>query len=79
MSWFRHPLRHLLHLDDGPDVTDDDRAELAHLRDVTAQASERATEQASEAHRLARYFRDQNERNHIAERLGLAMRSQRGR
>jgi hypothetical protein len=73
MSW----IRHLLRLDNEPAVTDDDRAEVAHLRDVTAQASKRANAQASEAHRLAGYFKDQNDRNHIAERLNIAI--QRGR
>lgn len=72
MNW----LRRALHLDEA-DVTDDDRAELAHLQQVTADASERANTQASEAHRLARYFKDQTERDHIAERLNIAI--QRGR
>ena len=72
MNW----LRHLFHLDE-PMVTDEQRAEVAHLRDVTAKASERASEQAGEATRLAKYFKDQNDRNHIAERLNIAI--QRGR
>lgn len=74
MSWFRH----LLHLDDDPVVTDRERAEVAALRAVTAKASARANVQASEARRLERYFHEESERNHIAERLLAAIRRERG-
>lgn len=72
MGW----LRRTLHLDE-PVVTDDDRAELAHLRSVTADASADARNQAAEATRLHGFFKEQYERNHIAERLNIAI--QRGK
>lgn len=69
MSW----IKRVLHLDE-PMVSDDERAELAHLTRVTAEASERAQGQAVEAHRLAQFFKGQKDQNHIAERLNIAIR-----
>jgi hypothetical protein len=69
MRW----LRHALHLDE-TDITDEDRQELKELREITDRATVRANKQAVESTRLAAYFKDQQDRNHIAERLNIAIR-----
>lgn len=66
-------IRRLLHLQDDP-VTDDDRAQLQALREVMAEGNARVAGQVAEARRLGRFFNAQNDRNHLAERLGAALR-----
>lgn len=55
-------------------VSDDDRAELAELRAGVETSRQRLAGQTYEIHRVSRYFRGQNDRNHLAERLREAMR-----
>jgi hypothetical protein len=69
MGW----IARILHLDDSP-VTDEDRAELAELRDeVTAQRSV-ADVSARRTVGVSRYFSRMIDENHLAERWRSAMR-----